>query len=48
MTDNNILLQILVFIVSLPFAMILLTGREDDDEDGPGGGLMQPAYVPTQ
>ena len=48
MTDNNILIQILVFIVCLPFAMILLTGEGDDDDNGPDDGLMQPAYIPTQ
>ena len=28
------------------FAALLTDGNVDDD-DGPGGGLMQPAYVPT-
>jgi len=25
----------------------LTDGNVDDDDNGPGGGLMQPAYVPT-
>ena len=29
------------------FAALLTEGDVDDDDNGPGGGLMQPAYVPT-
>ena len=29
------------------FAALLSDGNVDDDDNGPGGGLMQPVYVPT-
>jgi hypothetical protein len=39
---------ILSSILVLAFIINSLTHDDiDDDEDGPGGGLMQPAYVPT-
>ena len=34
-------------ILILAFIIHSLNSDVDDDEDGPGGGLMQPAYVPT-
>jgi hypothetical protein len=36
----------ITFII-LPFILVLAITDGDDDEDGPGGGLMQPAYEPT-
>ena len=29
------------------FAALLTDGNVDDDDNDPGGGLMQPAYVPS-
>ena len=29
------------------FAALLTEGDVDDDDNGPGGGLMQPAYAPS-
>ena len=28
------------------FAALLTNGDVDDDDNGPSGGLMQPAYIP--
>jgi len=35
-------------LVGLVIAYLILVNREDDDQDGPGGGLMQPAYATNQ
>ena len=32
----------------LLLAFILRSLSIDDDEDGPGGGTLQPAYIPTE
>ena len=29
------------------FAALLTDGNVDDDDNGPGGGLMQPVYAPN-
>jgi len=29
------------------FAALLTEGDVDDDDNGPGGGLMQPVYAPS-
>ena len=30
------------------FAALLTDGDVDDDNDGPGGGMLTPVYAPTQ
>jgi len=43
---NDVLVIAASMIGGFIFAALLTDGNVDDD-DGPGGGLMQPAYVPT-
>ena len=39
-------LQTLIFIVTPFFVMLALTSEDkDDDNDGPGGGMLQPVHV---
>ena len=46
MTYDWTLLQTLIFIITPFFLMLALTSKDEDD-DGPGGGLMQPLYAPS-
>lgn len=32
-------------LVGFVIAYLILDNQEDDDQDGPGGGLMQPVYA---
>jgi len=41
-TYDLITLQTLIFIVTPFFLMLALTSREDDDDSGPSGGIMEP------
>ena len=45
MTDDWTMLQTLFFIIT-PFIFVLAVTQIDDEDDGPGGGLMQPVYNP--
>ena len=44
MTYDWVVLQTLIFIVT-PFFVMLALARDDDDNDGPGGGMLQPVHV---
>jgi|TARA_B100001094_G_scaffold269845_1_gene274329 hypothetical protein len=44
-TYDLTLLQTLIFIITPFFLMLALTSGEDDDDNGPSGGIMEP--VPT-
>ena len=44
---SDMLLIAASMIGGFVFAALLTDGNVDDDDNGPGGGLMQPAYVPT-
>ena len=44
---SDMLLMAASLIGGFIFAALLTEGDVDDDDNGPGGGLMQPAYVPT-
>tara|TARA_Y100000015_G_C2333890_1_gene62583 strand:- start:15 stop:158 length:144 start_codon:yes stop_codon:yes gene_type:complete len=46
MTYDWTLLQTLIFIIT-PFFVMLALSNNDEDDDGPDGGLMQPVYAPT-
>ena len=35
-------------LVGFVIVYLILDNQEDDDQDGPGGGLMQPAYSTNQ
>ena len=43
---NDMLLIATSLIGGFIFAALLTDGNVDDDDNGPGGGLMQPAYIP--
>ena len=44
---NDMLIIAASMVGGFIFAALLTDGNVDDDDNGPGGGLMQPAYVPT-
>ncbi len=44
---NDMLVIAASMIGGFIFAALLTDGNVDDDDNGPDGGLMQPAYVPT-
>ena len=44
---NDVLLIAASMVGGFIFAALLTDGNVDDDDNGPGGGLMQPAYVPS-
>ena len=46
MTYDWTLLQTLIFIITPYFLMLALTS-EDEDDDGSDGGMLQPAYMPS-
>jgi len=45
---NDVLLIAASLIGGFIFASLLTEDAHDDDNDGPGGGMMIPAAVPTQ
>ena len=44
---NDVLVIAASMVGGFIFAALLSDGNIDDDDNGPDGGLMQPAYVPT-
>ena len=44
---NDMLLIATSMIGGFIFAALLTDGNVDDDDNGPGGGLMQPVYAPN-
>mgnify|MGYP001450650289 CR=1 FL=1 len=46
MTYDWTLLQTLLFIIT-PFFVMLALSSEDDEDDGPGSGMMMPASNPV-
>ena len=43
---SDMLLIAASMIGGFVFAALLTDGNVDDDDNGPGGGLMQPVYAP--
>ena len=39
--------QTIIFVLTPLVFMLFLIGIEDDDDNGPDGGLMTPVYAPT-
>ena len=46
MTYDWTVFQTLLFIFAPFFLMLAMIEKDDDDTDGPDGGLMQPAWNP--
>ena len=44
---NDVLVIAASMVGGFIFAALLSDGNIDDDDNGPDGGLMQPAYVPN-
>ena len=44
---SDMLLMAASLIGGFIFAALLTEGDVDDDDNGPGGGLMQPVYAPS-
>ena len=44
---NDMLVIAASMIGGFIFAALLTDGNVDDDDNGPGGGLMQPVYAPS-
>tara|TARA_Y100001937_G_scaffold52471_1_gene72580 strand:- start:341 stop:583 length:243 start_codon:yes stop_codon:yes gene_type:complete len=46
MTYDWTLLQTLIFVIT-PYFLMLALASKDEDDDGSDGGMLQPAYMPS-